>query len=245
MRKHLVWVLGLALAVAVSAVAVGANTQKITATVLPAKQKKRVFGPASINVVTETGSDDGGTIAPATRARVFFDDDLRFFTRGLAQCRTSQIEDTTTAQARSGPCKASQVGKGTAEAAIAGNPNNRVPVVVTAFNGRPQGNKPVLLLHSRTDALGLTIILEGVLKNATGDFGKVLDVDVPPLAANSALTKFQTRVQKSFNFRGQRRHYVSARCFDNNRKWNFKGIFTFQGAPPKTATHAQTCRVRR
>jgi hypothetical protein len=244
MRKHLVWVLGLALAVAVAAVAVGANTQSIIAKVGPAKQDKNRYGAASINVTTETGSDDGSTIAPATRAQIFFDDDLVFNTRGLATCTKAQLENTTPAQAKA-KCRRAQVGAGKAEAAVGGNPNTpRVGVEVTAFNGTPRGNKPVLLLHSFTAAIGQTIVLEGVLKNTSGDFGKVLDVNVPLLAANSALTKFQTKVQKSFRFQGRTRHYVTARCHDRNRQWNFKGTFTYQGAPSKTATTTQSCQVR-
>jgi hypothetical protein len=246
MRKHLVWVLGLALAVAVASVAVGAQTQTVSFTMKPTKQSKTKYGAVSINVTTTTGATTGGpgAIKPATRAQLKFDDDFQFFTRGLATCTESQLQNTTTAQAKQ-RCGSSQVGSGTAEAKIAGDPANPpVNVVVTAFNGKPQGTRPVLLLHSRTESLGFTTVLVGVLKNSSGDFGKELDVRVPTLPAGTALTKFQTKVQKSFTSGGQRRNYVSARCFDNNKTWNLSAKFTYQGAPSLNASDTVKCQVR-
>ena len=60
-RKHLIWVLGLALAVGVSAVAMGAgntlNTQEMEVTVTPSKQSKNKYGNAKLRSLTTTGND--------------------------------------------------------------------------------------------------------------------------------------------------------------------------------------------
>jgi hypothetical protein len=116
----------------------------------------------------------------------------------------------------------------------------------TVFNGPPRGGRPTLVVHNRIDRLSSTVVLVGVFKRATGDFGVVLDVNVPPLTANTALASFQTLVSKSFRFRGQRKHYVTARCGDNNRKWNFRGRDDYGGGQPSlTANVQQSCTVRR
>lgn len=246
MRKHLIWVLGLALAIGIANVAVGANSQTISGEFKPnTNLSKTKYKPGSLNVITATGDTDGN-VSPATRAQVFFDDDLTFFTRGIAKCNPARLTNTTTAQARNGPCKAAQVGAGTAMVAIAGNTDAPLGATVTAFNGPPKNGKPVILLHSRTDEpLANTVILVGVLKSLprAGDFGRVLDVSIPQLPANTAITRFQVRVQKRFRFRGKRRSYVSGRCGDGNRKLNFKGTFTFDGSPKKTATDSQNCSL--
>jgi hypothetical protein len=246
LRKHLIWVLALAVAVAAVGVtsAIGANSQTIKGTIAPAKQKKRTFGKASINVVTTTNDTDG-TVSPATRAQIFFDDDIKFDTRGVARCAKAKVDGNKTTAAAKAACPRSVVGGGKASVAIAGNPNAPAAAVVTAFNGVPQGGKPVILLHSYSEATGLAPVLVGVLKGTGGDFGKVLDVTIPPLPFGSAITSFQTKVQKSTRFRGKTVNYVSARCKDGNRRWNFKGTFTYDGSPSKTATSSQRCTVKR
>jgi hypothetical protein len=247
LRKHLIWVV--ALTAAVAAVAVGGiataeNSQTINAAVTPSKLPKT--GPAkgvAINVVTTTNDTDGDVDA-ATRAQVFFDDDLSFFTRGVKTCTKSQVEGKTTAAAKAA-CGKAQVGAGSADVGIGGNPDAKATATVTAFNGKPQGGKPTILLHSFVQSLGQTTVLVGVLKNTSGDFGKVLDVDIDPLPFGTAITRFQTRVKKSFTFKGKRRNYVSAKCADNNRTLNYKGKFTFDAGYSKTATDTQKCTVAR
>jgi hypothetical protein len=246
LRKHLIWVLSLAVAVAAVGVtsAIGANSQTIKGTIAPVKQKKNVYGKASINVVTKTNDTDG-SVSPATRAQVYFDDDIKFDTRGVARCAKAKVDGNKTTAAAKAACPKSVVGAGNASIAVAGNPNAPATAKVTAFNGVPQGGKPVILLHSYSEATGLAPVLVGVLKNTGGDFGKILDVTIPALPFASAITSFQTKVQKSTRFRGKTINFVSARCKDGNRKWNFKGTFTYDGSPSKTATSSQTCRIKR
>jgi hypothetical protein len=247
MRKHLVWVLGLALAIGVANVAVGANFQKITGTFKPnTNLSKTKYKAGNVNVITETGDSDGN-VSPATRAKVFFDDDLRFTTRGLAKCDPAKLTNTSTEQAKA-RCRAAMVGAGAATVALGGSTDEgaRLGATVTAFNGPPKNGKPVILLHSRTDPpLNSTVVLVGVLKPlpAAGDFGNVLDVSIPQLPGNTAITRFQVKVQKNFSVAGKRKSYVSGRCSDGNKKINYKGTFIFDGSPAKTATHSQPCSL--
>jgi hypothetical protein len=246
LRKHLIWVLALAVAVAavgVTSVAVGANSQTIKGTIAPIKQKKKAFGKASVTVLTKTNDTDG-TVSPATRAQIFFDDDIKFDTRGVVKCPKSKVDGNKTTAAAKNACPFSVVGSGNASIAVAGNPDAVALAKVTAFNGVPKGGKPVILLHSYSAATGLAPVLDGVLKNTSGDFGKILDVAIPPLPFGSAITSFETKVQRSTRFEGKTINFVSARCKDGNRKWNYKGKFTYDGSPSKTATSAQTCKVK-
>jgi hypothetical protein len=250
MRKHLIWVLGLVLAVGVASVAIGANTHTIKAKITPSKQKKIEFGPATLDFTTTASCvqpcGGPGAVNRAARLRISFDDDLRVFTRGLARCSASQIEGTTTPAAKA-RCRRAQVGFGSGTALIGGDPATAVPVLFTTFNGVPRGGKPTLLIHSRTDALGFTTLVTAVLKPASGDFGTLVDATVPPLPYSTALISFQNKLQKSYFFRGQRRQVISARCFDRDRTWNFKGVDTYIGnTPPNlTATATQKCTVKR
>jgi hypothetical protein len=248
MRKHLIWVLGLALAVGVTGIAVagGGQTHTIKAKVAPARQDDNRFGPASLDFTTASDcTGQGCTLNAANRVRVWLDDDLKLTTRGLARCNPATLANTTTQQARQ-RCATSRVGQGATIAYVAGRSDAAVTGQNTAFNGPPRNGRPTLVIHNRIDRLSSTVVLVGVLKQASGDFGLVLDVNVPPLTANTALASFQTKIQKTYRFRGDRKHYVSARCGDNNRKWNFRGRDDYGGGqPPLTANVQQSCTIRR
>lgn len=243
MRKLFVLGLTAVLALAIASPGFGANTQTIDATFSPKKLDKFKYTGGKINVLTTTGDPDGD-IAAAQRAKVFFDDDLLFFTKGVPTCLPGQIEGKTAAAARA-VCSKAMVGSGNGQVAPAGNPNSPLGLlsaVVTAFNGKPKNGKPVILLHTyEPQVTGDSKVLIGTLKNATGDFGKVLDVIIPEFPGGTAITRFEVTVQKKFKFRGRTRNYVSARCNDNNRKLNYKGTFFFDDGTQKTATDAQTC----
>jgi hypothetical protein len=239
-------VLGLALAIGVANIAVGANFQKIDGTFKPnTNLSKTKFKAGSVNVITQTGDQDG-SVSPATRAKVYFDDDLRFTTKGVPKCDPAKLTNTSTEQAKS-RCRSSLIGGGHATVALGGasnNPNAILGATVTAFNGPPKNGHPVILLHSRTDPpLNSTVILVGILKPLpqAGDFGNVLDVTIPPLPGNTAITRFQVKVQKNFRVNGKRKSYVNGRCGDKNHKLNYKGTFVFDGSPTRTALDAQTC----
>ena len=115
-RKHLIWVMGLVLALGVSAVAVGAgntdNTQKMAVKVSPSKQKKKWFRNAKLRSLTTTGTTGIGAfvITPVDRATIFYDRDIKFDTKGLPQCRR-RLTGRTTAQAKK-RCRRAIVGSG-------------------------------------------------------------------------------------------------------------------------------------
>jgi hypothetical protein len=246
LRKHLIWVVAVIAALGVSSIAIAATVHSVKAKVAPAKQKKRVYGPASLDFTTQSTCDESDSckLNPANRVRVYIDDDIKVNGRGLPSCDPDSLENTTTAQARA-KCKSSMVGKGTSVAFIAGQKNAPANGTGTGFNGPKQGGRPTLIVHNYVPVLDRTVVLVGALKPGTGDFGTILDVNVPPLQFGTALAKFQLKLQRSFRFKGKTRHYLTARCFDNNRTWNFKGRDDYGGGdPPKTATAKQRCQVR-
>lgn len=87
-------------------------------------------------------------------------------------------------------------GKATVGLAGSPDPTAQITGVITAFNGKPKGKAPVILLHTRVDLIGSTTVLTGVLSKKGGDYGNRLDVTVPPLGAGSALKVFDVTVQK-------------------------------------------------
>jgi hypothetical protein len=245
MKKQLslVGILAIAFALGTAGIAAATNTQTMKVTISPSKAPKQNRVGAAVTVLTTTGTD-GSTVTPTTRVVLAFDNDIDFFTTGYKQCKESQLQNKTTAQAKSA-CGAAQIGGGTANVAVGGDPANTVSATITAFNGTVSGGKPVILLHSFAPSLGFTSVLKGVLFVGQGQYGHLLNVAVPELPFGTAITRFQTRVSKTFNYKGKTRHYVSARCFDGNHKWNYKGTFAYKAPEPtQNLFSAQTCQVK-
>ena len=271
-RKVLVWVLGLALAAGVSAVALGAgntqNTQAITVTATPSKQSKTKFANIKLRSKTTTGTTGTGSFAitPVDHAVTFYDKDIRFDSKGLPQCSKS-LAGLTTAQAKAA-CPKAIVGSGNAVVKISGDPSlPDTSTDITAFNGKPVGGHPILLLHTYSAALGTSnvVVLVGKLFKTSGKYGWKLDVTVPQLPAGTAAAIFDvtvhhkpwvTRKHKTIH-RGHRtirktiktKHYfASARC--SHGKWLYKGDFHYKStAGPNRSgslqdTGQQPCTVK-
>lgn len=202
------------------------------------------FEPSSLFIEVSTSTDQvNGRPSPTKRVQLDFDDSLKFTTQGLAQC-TANLEGKTTQQARN-LCASSRVGQGSADAKVGPcGPGPCIDVtdtVVTAFNGRPtSAGFPVILLHSRSESQGTTLVLKGILKpspNTSGenDYGKRLDVNnIPPLAGGGgSLVRFDTTVKKSFRVNGNQKHFITAKCDDPDNNLDIQAEFTYEDGQPK------------
>jgi hypothetical protein len=195
------------------------------------KFDKKKFKATSVKVTTTTSDADNPSGMPpkATNAKIVFDKkDVKFDTKAVPTCDANAIENTTT-QAALSACGSAKVGTGSAVAALpfgAGGTRQNYDAVVTAFN---RGDAKGILLHSRVDALGTTVVLKGTLSGAT------LNVTIPPLGGGvGAIASFTTTVKA--------KDYVQGRCKD--KKINYSGTFTFSDAPAETATDEQKCKQK-
>jgi hypothetical protein len=148
-------------------------------------------------------------------------------------------------------CGSKLVGTGTAQANLSspGDINGCV-LVFNAQDGNPDvaGNQPGVLLFTRLKVPGsfscanpasnqggtTSVLLQGALKGASGDFGTQLDVNHIPQAL--PLSDFQTTIKRG--------SYVSARCHDVNKVWNLRTKFTYTNpSGTQTVNASQTCQV--
>jgi hypothetical protein len=169
MRKRRIWylgALGMALAVAVPGSAVAAGTQQVEAGFVPEFNSTVPIPPPTLE--EPPGYTKGGTLYtrlflqgfgdPVPEAAVFdihAPDELRFNTKGLAQCDPETIRNRSADEAR-GLCADALLGDGFAEAYL-GGPTLRGDTVL--FNGTPQNGNPTVLFHS-TAGTPVTLIAE-------------------------------------------------------------------------------------
>jgi hypothetical protein len=232
-KSLLVAAAGVAVTAAVAGTAIGAPADQTIEGELGGKTTpkfdKKKFKKTSINVITTVAdaANPSGIPPKATRAVIKFDPkDVKFHQDAVPGCDANQIENTTT-QAALQTCGDSKVGTGSATAALpfgAGGTRQDYTANVTAFN---RSDAKGILLHSRVEALGTTVVLKGVLRGST------LTVDIPPLAGGvGAIPRFETTVKA--------KNYVTARCSD--KKIKFTSVFTYSDAPQATATDTQKCK---
>lgn len=258
MRKRFTLIAGLAaftaLAIAVSAASAGetvtgpdGNTQSIEASVSPKALYRKAASPATLSVEVKTGSSTAanGVPSPATHDVIDFDRNLSLATKGLPTCKAAQLQNTTTEAAKKA-CGNAVIGSGTAMTLIPLGTLYHEPTTVTAFNGAPQGGKPVVLLHAYGLApVQTTLVLVGTVTNLGKEgYGPRLDVTVPPIAGGfGAITDFKVKIHKTWTYKGKKMSFVNAKC-PASRKLKYRGAFTYHDGTTIDASTAQACTAK-
>ena len=114
----------------------------------PTKLPKHKLAPITLKVSSDIKTLDGTQPPVLNSLLLEFDKNGTLNTKGLPTCKSSQLENTLTAEAKR-KCKDALVGKGSAKARIDFPDQDPfdAPGPLLAFNGKPKGGKPVLLLH--------------------------------------------------------------------------------------------------
>jgi hypothetical protein len=252
MRKRFILIASLvalvAIAIPVSAALAGEtvtgpdnNTQSIEASVTPKVLYKKTAKLASLFVDVKTGATSG-IPSPAVHDLIDFDQNLSLATKGLPTCSASQLQNTST-EAAERACGDAKIGTGSATTLLPLGTLYTEPTKVTAFNGVPQGGKPVVLLHAYgTSPLQTTLVLVGTVSSYGKEgYGPRLDVTVPPIAGGvGVITDFNVKIQKSWTYKGKKMSFVSAKC-PASKKLKYRGAFTYADGTTITATHTQAC----
>lgn len=220
------------------------NTQSIEATISPKALYKKTSSPGSLFVDVKTGTTGSATGAPSPAVHdvIDFDQNLALVTKGLPTCNASKLQNTST-EAAEQACRSAIIGKGEATTLLPLSVLYTEPTKVTAFNGVPQGGKPVVLLHAYgTSPVQTTLVLVGVVSNYGKEgYGPRLDVTVPPIAGGSgAITDFHVTIKKSWTYKGKKMSFINAKC-PASKKLKYRGAFTFKDGVTLTATHTQPC----
>jgi hypothetical protein len=221
------------------------NTQSLDVRFAPKKLSKTKASPVSLKVITKTTTTTApnGVPSPAVRAVVDFDRNASLYTKGVPTCDPAKLQSTST-EAANVACGRAKIGSGSGSALLpVGAKVFAEPTVVTAFNGVPQGGRPVVLLHAYgSTPVQTTLVLVGKLSNLNKEgFGPRLDVEIPKIAGGTgAITDFQVTIQKKYTFKGKKRSYVSAKC-PNSKKLKARATFTYIDGESLTAVSKQGC----
>jgi hypothetical protein len=220
------------------------NTQSIETVVGPKSLPKKELAPATLKVVTKTGSttDPQGVPSPAVRATIDFDKGAAIFAKGLPTCNPAVLQSVSTEIAEE-KCGKAKIGSGIAHALLrAGSKVYNVEQTITAFNGTPVGGKPTVLLHTYgTTPIQTTLVLVGTVTNFNKEgYGPRLDVQIPLIAGGTgALTEFSVTINKKFTYKGEKKSFIAASCI--SKKLKTRSVFTYLDGQSLEALHTQPC----
>jgi hypothetical protein len=250
MRKHLIWVLGLAVAVSSVVLASFAfaapNTQTIEGKLGKKKlpPDKRVAISMTTDVSSTNPSNPNQIPFPTTFARVDFDKDIKIQQKGYPTCDVSQFGAASTTQDVKDECGDSIVGSGDATIKVP-TATGAPPLTVEAetIGANVAGHK--ILLHSYNSLSGGQPLLGTFVKspNSVGPkYGTTLNVPVPPLAGGTAvITAFGLVSDKiAYNNGGKRLAIISSKCSD--KKINFQARFTDDQGQLASGTDTFKCK---
>jgi hypothetical protein len=258
MRKRLT--IAAAMAVGVTALAVAAafaaqspvlnapdgNTQSMAVTITPQKLFKKIAEPVTLDVKTATTTTNPnankGAPIPAVEAIVDFPKGVQIFSKGYPTCDSALLQNAST-EAALEACKKAKIGGGDGTAdLVVGERIFPVGTTITAFNGKPVGGKPVILLHTYSQSpIQTTLVLIGAVSQLNKEgFGPRLDVSLPLIAGGQgAITGFHVKIFKKFRYKGKLRSYVSATCLTKTMK--SRGKFVFKDGESLTPSVKQSC----
>ncbi len=220
------------------------NTQSMEVTVSPSKLPKKTFGPATlkVNVKTGTTTATNGVPSPAVHDVIDFDKNATIETKGLPTCSATKLQSASTEVAEQ-VCGKAKIGTGTSTTLLPLGAVTPEITKVTAFNGVPQGGKPVVLLHAYgTSPVQTTLVLVGVVSDYNKEgYGPRLDVTVPPIAGGTgAITNFTVTINKKWTYKGKKLSFISAKC-PASKKLKSRGAFTYKDGVTLTALATQSC----
>lgn len=258
MRKRSFLIAGLAATVAVAIAASAAiagstgagvttpdgNTQAVGVQITPKKLGKKTYTAGALEATTKlTTSAASGVPSPTTRVILDFDKNAKLFTKGIPTCDPAKLQNTSTEVAEQ-QCSSAKIGSGTAKALLpVGSTIYTISPVVTAYNGIPQGGKPVVILHTySTTPIQTTLVLVGAVSNYNKEgYGPRLDLTVPLIAGGQgALTDFNVKISKKYKYKGQSVSFISAKC-PNSKKLKARAQFIFLDGQSSTPTTTQSC----
>jgi hypothetical protein len=232
-------------ALVVSGIAMAASSSTFSFKFSPASVPKTTYKAGSL--FTDLRTSYSTPADAVQRTQIYLDKDYKINPSAAGKCSPSQLSAKTMAQAMAA-CKNALVGTGKAQAQAS---FGTIQACVLLFNGQPQNGNPTLQVFTRAQATpashitctdpahnnqgNATVLLTGVLKPATGLYGKVLDVNNITQASPFPLTVYTTTIKKG--------NYVAARCNATNKTWDMQIKWTYKSGLSNTIHKTQKCTV--
>jgi hypothetical protein len=191
---------------------VGTFDAQLRPTSLPREQAS----PVSVRVAGDfrDASGDPERLSQLRQIKVGINRQGRLFDRGLPVCDVRRIQPAREKAARR-ICGDAIVGSGHVElrARLSPQPSFPVRANLLVFNGPRRNGSKLIYAQAYSQEPPGAFVLSFRVTEQPGVFGTVLTTTLPSSAQNWAyLTHFDMTLHRTYEYRGQRRSYVSAAC---------------------------------
>jgi hypothetical protein len=196
----------------------------------PTKLPRHENAPIDFWGSGDFGTKDG-TTPPKLQEMTFEIDRFgKVETRGLPVCTQAEIKATTVSRARA-VCRGAIVGTGTGAGIVEFPEQAPVPArtPLTFFNGPAVGGDPTILVHAYlTVPVPTTYLVPLRIERIhNGIFGFRIQSKFPPIAGGyGSVTHFDFRVDRRWQYKGERLSYLYARCPIGRLQARFKAEFS-------------------
>jgi hypothetical protein len=211
------------------------------------------LAPVAVSVDSSVRSSDGTDPPPQLqRIAIAINRGGKLFDRGLPTCNVRSIQPTTIGAARQ-ICGDAIVGSGNVHVRVV--LENQPPFTfkgpMLVFNAKRSGGDRRLLaqVYGIRPAPSAFILTFRVTKRR-GTFGNVIQTTLPQASRKWAyVTHFDMRLQRTYEYRGRQRSFVSAGCaapkgFPGAVYAFARAQFDFEGDRSLTTTLVRDCTVR-
>jgi hypothetical protein len=219
---------------------------KINGDVTPKALPKKKMAPIGLRISGDMSTADGSHPPAARTVIADFDKHGTINARGLATCRSGQLQSRNTEAAKAA-CRKAIVGGGKTKVRVQ-FPEQRPfyasgPLVL--FNGGVKGKVTTMYIHAYVNVPAPTAIVTPVKIKPIkkGRYGTRAVARIPKIAGGSgSVTSFSMKIKRTFKFKGKQRSYLAARCADG--RFFASGDVAFTGGPRVKGAVVRTCRSK-
>jgi hypothetical protein len=224
---------------------IGNTTISSTATMLPRELPAKGGAPITLTSITRIKNKDGSPPQKLSSIDFLIDKHASVDAKGLPICTSAKLEGTTTSGARK-HCAGSLVGTGKFDALVnlPGQPQRKVSLPVSFFNGPKVGGQPSLLGHSyETVPVAKTLLLPVTFERVSrGRYGYHLEVGLPPIADGYGTpTLAEATIGMTRTRGGKKVGYLNAYC--SGGRLQVKGKLNFENGDLFPALLTSPCHV--
>jgi hypothetical protein len=184
--------------------------------IFPAKLPKHRQAPIGGYVDAQLSTVDGSHPPAIKTVFVDFDRAFQVNTKGLSACKAGQLQARDTGTAKK-VCKRAIVGSGKGEVEVAFPDSTPFTAKgpITLFNGGVHGGATLLLVHAYVAVPTPTAVVTTtkITRVRRGRFGLHTVSEIPKIAGGyGSVTGFRFRIKRTFNYRGEKKSFITASC---------------------------------
>ena len=209
----------------------------------PTALPKKTMAPITLTGSGKIATKDGSHPPALKEVVVETDKNGAVFVKGLAVCKSGQLQSRDTNAARKA-CPKAIIGKGktTVEVQFPEQRPINVNSALTVFNGGQKGGTTTFYVHAFFTApiTGAIVTTVKIKKIHNGRYGLKSVASIPKIANGSGSVKsFDLTIGKTYTYKGKKVSVLSAKCTDG--KLQAKATAAFLDGTKASAGIIRTC----